>query len=150
MKFWIGVVGSQEGVDRMRGDAETWWCAPDAASAGDKLAVYFAKSRVRSLTPNEMGVVGIFMLVGAEPAHDDDCRRHSTGAILRSFKARIVERYPVCLTLSEMRRDALLSSATFVRRGMQGTTFSVTPAQFGRIVQLLNGKRDTQSRHLSG
>ena len=75
MAHWIGVVGSKEGVDRLRANDETWWCAPKAATAGEQIAIYVAKNRIPKLSEDEAGVTAIFEIIGPEPARQADCRQ---------------------------------------------------------------------------
>lgn len=152
MAYWLGVAGSREAVDRLRNQSETWWCAPKTATAGDLLAIYVAKNRLPDLPENEGGLVAIFEIVAPEPARASECKQFGGGfgrPIPVPFKIVVKERFPVSLRLAEMKLDATLASAQFVRRSFQGTIFAVSRPQFLRITELLTAKR-TQAGQPAG
>lgn len=140
MRYWVGVVGSRDTVERLRIEAETWWCAPKEAAAGDLLALYVARSKLKELPENQGGIVAVFEIVGAAPEQESECRRYGGGAgaqILVPVKILVKEKFSVSLKLADMKLDSQLRAAKFVRRSMQGTCFEATMQEFQRIITLL-------------
>lgn len=140
MRYWIGVVGSRNTVERLRTEGETWWCAPKDAAAGDLFALYVARSKLKDLPENQGGIVAIFEIVGAAPEQELECRRYgggSSGQALAPVQILMKEKFSVSLKLAEMKLDGQLRAAKFVKRSMQGTCFEATVQEFQRIRTLL-------------
>lgn len=149
MAYWIGVVGSREGVERLRGNDETWWCLSRRALAGDFLAIYVARHRLPSLPLEETGFVAIYEILGPEPDRAADCRKFGGASfgdeVPSPVKIALRERYAVSLRLADMKHDPILKNATFVRRSFQGTYFSATASEFSRIKRVLEHRKRVQS-----
>lgn len=150
MAYWIGVVGSRDGVDRLRSQDETWWCAPKEAAPGDLLAIYIARNRLKELPEEEGGISAIFEIVGQAPERTEDCRSYRTGvgAVPVPIKIIAKQRFPVSLRLAEMKADSFLAKAAFVRRSFQGTCFPASNSQFQYIRQLLTRKAGVGSKQV--
>lgn len=146
MAYWVGVVGSSEGVERLRSQAETWWCISSKAQPGDFLAIYVAKNRLQGLPEDQGGFVSIFEIMGPEPDRATDCRKFGGSAFGSAapvpVKISVKDRFPKSLRLQEMKRDKVLSAAKFVRRSFQGTYFAASAVEFSRIRKLLEAKRE--------
>ena len=141
MRYWIGVVGSRDTVERLRIEADTWWCAPKEAAAGDQFALYVARSKLKDLPENQGGIVAIFEIVGAAPEQESECRRYgggTSGQTLVTVRILAKEKFAVSLKLAEMKLDGHLRAAKFVKRSMQGTCFEATMPEFQRIKTLLS------------
>jgi hypothetical protein len=144
MSYWIGVVGSREALERLRADRESWWCVPKRAKAGDALAIYVAKKRLKGLPEDQAGIAAIFEITGPEPERVADC-----GAFGGAFgsnrpmpvKILLRKRFATTLRIAEMKKDLLLAGAVFVRQSFQGTCFAASRAQFERISTLLELKQ---------
>ncbi len=153
MSYWIGVVGSRDGLNRLRTQSDTWWCALKKAASGDLLAIYVARNRLRDLPEEEGGIVAIFQIVGPAPERPADCRNYRGafgGPSPDPFAIVVKERFPVSLRLAEMKTDAHLGSASFVRRSFEGTCFTASSEQFQRIRELLKNKRAIASKKKTG
>lgn len=149
MRYWVGVVGSRDTVERLRTETETWWCAPKDAAAGDLLALYVARSKLKDLPENQGGIVAIFEIVGAALEQETECRRYGGGAsgqTLAAVRILVKEKFSVSLKLADMKRDGRLSAAQFVRRSMQGTCFAASPQEFRRITSLLATLQSSAAR----
>ena len=140
MRYWVGVVGSRETTERLRTENETWWCAQKQAAAGDLIALYVARSKLKDLPQSQGGVVAIFEILGVGADREMDCRSFGGGMggqILASTKVVVKERFAVSLNLVDIRRDDRLSALQFVRRSFQGTCFIASGEEFQRISCLL-------------
>lgn len=140
-RYWIGVVGSRDTVERLRAEAETWWCAPKGAAAGDLFALYVARSKLKDLPEDQGGIVAIFEIIGSAPEQESECRRYgggSGGQTLAPVKILAKQKFPVSLKLADMKLDDHLRAARFVKRSMQGTCFEATSQEFQRISTLLS------------
>jgi hypothetical protein len=146
MAYWIGVVGSREGIERLRTLNETWWCISKKAVAGDLMAIYVARHRLPDIPEDQGGLVSIFEILGPEPDRATECRNFggsSFGQAPVPVKIVARERFPKSLRLAEMKQDRILAGATFVRRSFQGTYFQASRAEFARLQKLLIAKRDS-------
>jgi hypothetical protein len=144
MHYWVGVVGSRETVERLRTETETWWCAPKEATAGDLIALYVARSKLKDLPENQAGIVAIFEILGADAEREMDCRGFGGGMggqILAPIRIVAKEKFAVSLKLADMRQDIRLSASQFVSRSFQGTCFAASAEEFQRIVKLLARKQ---------
>lgn len=149
MAYWLGVASTREGIERLRNQGETWWCAPKKAMPGDLLAIYVAKHRLPEVPENEAGIVAVFEIVAPEPARASECKQFGGGfgrPIPVPFKIAVKERFPLSLRLADMKQDPILATAQFVRRSFQGTIFAVSRAEFMRITELLTAKRTQAGR----
>jgi len=153
--YWVGVVGSREGAERLRTSDETWWCISRSAKAGDRIAIYVAGSKLGRLPEEQTGVTAIFEILGPEPERASECRTFGGSSFGGSapvpVKMIVRSRYPIGLRLADMKLDRTLATAKFVRRSFQGTYFEATLAEFARIEKMLEKKTQTfQGQSASG
>ena len=141
MAYWVGVVGSREGVERLRTNDATWWCISKNARPGDLIALYVARNRLPELPDEQAGFTAFFEILGPEPERVVECRNFGGSSFGGSapvpVKITVKQRFPIGLRLAEMKLDKVLSGAKFVRRSFQGTYFEATPSEFSRIEKLL-------------
>jgi len=144
MAYWVGVVGSREGVERLRMNDDTWWCISKKAKEGDLIALYVARNRLPELPEEQAGFTAIFEIVGPEPERVTECRSFGGSSFGGSapvpVKIIAKQRFAIGLRLAEMKLDKVLAGAKFVRRSFQGTYFEASPAEFSRIRKLLTKK----------
>lgn len=129
---WLAVVG-QNGADF---ETQGWWCMPNKAKAGDLLLAY----RTQRANPKNFGVFAVSKLIGNSDSlseHASYCSRYGKHlGELHYTKTRLIRRLGRRLSMQEMKADSILSKETCVVRNFQGTTFTLTPAGFARIIEL--------------
>jgi len=144
MRYWLGVAGSRDTVERLRADTETWWCAPRRPQRATSSPSTWPRSKLKDLPENQGGIVAIFEVLGADPEREMDCRSFGGGRggqILAPIKIAARSKFAVPLLLADMRSDARLSASQFVSRSFQGTCFAASAEEFRRIGGLLARKQ---------
>ncbi len=120
---WVGIVGSRSTLDRLLSEAHTWWCLPPNVKIGDILLMYCT-----SKCPTHQGIFGIFEVSLIDATKASKCSGFGSfvGVKLNYVEINKVSIFETTLKLSYMKKDAILSSAQFVRRNCQGTYFSIS------------------------
>jgi hypothetical protein len=145
-KYWIAITGDMERIDSPK---KTWWCLPARATKRDPIFLYFPRSVSYSKTDN-----GIFAeyRISALPRTSYDKNYQCTGFGIRhgsSFgytELLLKRKFNVFLTAKEMKQDSIISTAGFVRKNFQGTTFEMTKEIYEKIIELIAEKEEKKSR----
>lgn len=87
MAYWIAVVASRVGYDRLHSRADTWWCVSKEAKSGDLLAIYVARARLKNLPEDKCGITACFEVIGPAPERENDCRQFGGGQT-RDYRRR--------------------------------------------------------------
>lgn len=145
MPYWVGVVGSRDAVNRLRTEDLTWWCVPKEAAAGDLLAMYVARSRLRDLPEDQGGIVAIFEITGPDPERDTDCRQFGGGGgmqVLAPVKIAVRQCFSISLKLVEMKRDKRLSASPVCSEIFsRHVLYSLLPPVLPHVILLLDASR---------
>ena len=129
-QYWLGVIRTLSLEEHL------WWCLPSRAAIGDRIFMYCPRS-AKSL---RYGVFAECELTTAPYSNPDERHRCSMFGRRTEFlgyaELKVVRLFKETITSQQMKRDALLRQANFVRRSFQGTTFAVTHEVAARIVAL--------------
>lgn len=132
---WIGIVGSQDSLDRLEGSEEPWWCLPTAAATGDMVVMYCTASVSRG----KQGVFAVYRVTASDPERQTECRRFGSGSgysAMQFTKLELVRRLEAPITAGTLRADPILGQAKCVKRSFQGTFFQLEPQEARRISKL--------------
>ncbi len=133
---WLGVVGSRLTLDRLLSEAHSWWCLPPNVKIGNILLMYCTSQ----CSKTHQGIFGIFEVSLIDTTKASECSRFGSfgGVKLNYVELNKVSIFGTTLKLSYMKKDAMLSTAQFVRRNCQGTYFSISQRELTQIKKLLS------------
>lgn len=131
MKYWIGVVGTKQTLERFNNGESDWFCLPRSASLGDVIIMYATKKLARQ----NHGFFGVYKIVRLDPTSNQLCNKYGINQgtlihvdllVINSFKNKI--------TLPDLKSHPIHQNMSFVRRNAQGTSFSISEAEYAFIL----------------
>lgn len=141
----VGVIGTNESLERILGQGEIWWCVPQIADIGTLVIMYCT----RHVSNIHQGMLGLYKLIDIDRERDIECRKYgaSSGYSDKPMYAtlRRVKKFKRPLRLEVLRKNLVLTNAQFMRRNFQGTFFSVRKHELEEILRLATENRATTS-----
>lgn len=135
---WIGVVSSLEARDRLMSEDLTWWCFPLNAKPGAIIAMYRTRKRFGEAL---QGIFAFCEFRQFEDGHESMCADYGRGG-LRYGSMRVLRRLEAPIQPADMRTDATLRNAQWMRRSFQGTMFRLSEVELQKLLQMADSRQE--------
>lgn len=141
INYWLGILGTVQAVTDFQN--RLWWCFPQKAQKGDFIFMYCP----RSVSLKKQGIFALCNITTSiQERHEKNYYCTGFGrtgrgrSVLRYADLNYLKGFKESLIAKEIKNDEILSTAHFVRKNFQGTTFELNEIIFNRIQMLLNKK----------
>jgi len=140
MKYWIGVIGSKDTVERFFSWTDSWFCLPSSCEIGDFVMMYASKKAagIRS------GIFAAYEIKNKDESKDGGCYRYGifsgTGERPAYVKLKIIEKFTNSISFKSIKLNSYLSQFVYVRRNFQATYFEISEKEYRALNRLKDKK----------